>query len=129
MLLSVVSIVLICCMAMKERMEKEKLTEGFQEINIQEKELYKETSNIMALEINSSDLKSISVEEGKLKIKLAKEEIEKTIPEEEITNILSDSNCGSLLRSYLYILTDKKNIYKSELLIQENTDKFLIENV
>lgn len=129
MLLSVVSIVLICCMAMKERMEKEKLTEEFQEINIQEKELYKETSNIMALEINSSDLKSISVEEGKLKIKLAKKEIEKTIPEEEITNILSDSNCGCLLRSYLYILTDKKNVYKSELLIQENTDKFMIENV
>lgn len=59
MLLSGVSIVLICCMAMKERMEKEKLTEGFQEINIQEKELYKETSNITSLEINSSDLKSI----------------------------------------------------------------------
>ena len=129
MLLSGVSIVLICCLAMKEWVKQVKLTDGFQEINIQERERYTETPNNTSLEINNSDLKSISVEEGKLKIKLAKEEIEKTIPEESITSILSDSSCLRTLRSYLYVLTDKKNVYKSELLVQENTYKFLKENV
>lgn len=125
MILSGFLILLFCFFTLKNWLNKAELSEGYEEINLKELEVYKESPNQTIIEINDPELESISIQDGKLKIKSTMKEIEKEIPNETITSIVSDSRCGYQLRSYLYILTNKNNVYKSALLRDEKSNILL----
>ena len=122
LILSGILVIILLGIFCLEMIKKEtNLSEEYTEVNLNEREVYKDTIVQTSLG-NPKQCLTVSIEDSKVKFLFLEEEIEKEIPNEKITSLSNSSSCGRYFDSAIYALTEQKNVYQMKIEYDENEE-------
>lgn len=126
-ILGLLSIILII-VGMEHK--KYTLTEGYVEVNLNKNIIYPESKNLTFLSFfynkkSANPNAKATIQDGKLEINDGENILTKEWENEKAISLSSRVECGYNEIPYFYVLTDKKNVYRSPLIYDEKTQKFI----